>query len=191
MIRGMECDSFICGKGTDAEVAERQLGRPPEGMLNTSARCSYGAPAALLCSPVVARGTKGAGDSGKSPAEPFPTLYWLTCPYLKERVGRLEGGQAFLDIRRMIAEDASFESRFKEASEDYKRLRRKLYGELPSELRASLGERAIRSLLSSGPGGVKDYRNIKCLHIHLANFISGMDDPVGEEAARLICLMAD
>lgn len=189
MAGGMECDSYICGAGADAEVAERQLGRAPEGMLGTSARCSYGAPMALLCAPIVARVSKGTKRASK--AEPFPTLYWLTCPYLKERVGRLEGGQAFLDIRRMIAEDNSFDSRLKAASEDYRGRRRRLYGELPIELRSAVSERATQDLLSSGPGGVKDYRNIKCLHIHLANFVSGMDDPVGEETARLISGMQD
>lgn len=189
MTREMECDSCICGKGTDSEVAERQLGRAPEGMIKASARCSYGVPTALLCSPIVAR--PGRKAKSESQAEPFPTLFWLTCPYMKERVGRLEGGQAFLDIRRRIAEDAVFETRLKQASDDYRRLRRKLYEDLPGELKASVGEKATQDLLASGPGGVKDYRNIKCLHIHLANFISGMDDPVGEEAAKLISCMQD
>lgn len=189
MAREMECDSFICGKGTDSEVAERQLGRAPEGMIKASARCSYGAPVALLCSPIVAR--TGRKAESESQAEPFPTLFWLTCPYLKERVGRLEGGQAFLDIRKRIAEDVGFESKLKEAAEEYGRIRRKLYEELPGELKGLISEQATKDLLNSGPGGVKDYRNIKCLHIHLANFISGMDDPAGEEAARLISLMED
>ena len=189
MAKGLECDSFICGEGTDPEVAERQLGRAPEGMIEASARCSYGAPTALLCAPIVAR--KGKGSSAGRQGEPFPTLYWLTCPHLKERVGRLEGGQAFLDIRRRIAEDPAFDSRLKEASENYRKLREELYEKLPDELKASVKEKATADLLSSGPGGVKDYRNIKCLHIHLANFISGMDDPVGEEASRLISGMQD
>lgn len=183
----LECDSFICGKGSDCEVVARQLGRTPDGMIGASARCSFGAPTAVLCSPVVARRARG-GD-GRIPAEPFPTLYWLTCPFLKERVGRLEGGQAFLDIRKMIAEDAQFEAGLRRAADEYRRIRRRLYEELPEGLKGLIGEKAAKDLLASGPGGVKDYRNIKCLHIHLANFISGMKDPVGEEAARLISCM--
>lgn len=185
----LECDSFICGSGTDAEVAVRQLGRRPDGMMEASARCSFGVPTALLCSPIVVR--EGRNGEKEGQAEPFPTLYWLTCPYLKERVGRLEGGQAFQDIRNMIAADKEFESKLKEAAQQYGRLRRKLYAGLTEEVRGLIGEKATKDLLESGPGGVKDHRNIKCLHIHLANFISGMKDPVGEETARLISCMKD
>lgn len=185
----LECDNFICGKGTDCEIVERQLERTPEGMVGASARCSFGAPTAVLCSPIIAR--EGRKGDGNMPAEPFPTLYWLTCPFLRERVGRLESGQAFMDIRKRIEEDSEFEEELRMAADEYRRLRKKLYEELPDELKGLIGERATKDLLVSGPGGVKNYRNIKCLHIHLANFISGMKDPIGEAAAKLISSIED
>ncbi len=174
----LECADCRCTKGSDIEMARRQLGREPEGMTGVAARCSYGAPVVLVCSPIIIRGS-GA-------AEPFPTLYWLSCPHLKERVGSLEGGPAFPMIRNMINEDASFREALTESSDAYKAKRRLLYEGLQSEVKAMIGGKATEDLLGAGPGGVKDPVNLKCLHIHLANYLAGMQDPVGLEVARML-----
>lgn len=174
----LECADCRCAKGSDVEVAKRQLGREPEGMTGVAARCSYGAPAVLQCSPIIIRGS-GA-------AEPFPTLYWLSCPHLKEKVGALEGGPAFPMIRALISEDASFREALIESSNDYKARRLALYEGLSCEVKAMIGSRATEDLLAAGPGGVKDPTNLKCLHIHLANYLAGMKDPVGSKAVDLL-----
>ena len=54
----------------DRVLVERQLGRRPRAFLRVAARCPFGAPAATEQSPY-----DDAGD-------PFPTTYYLTCPYL-------------------------------------------------------------------------------------------------------------
>lgn len=173
----LECEDRRCGTGNDADVVTRQLGRPPEGMVCASGRCSYGLPMAIMCSPVVMRG--GA-------AEPFPTMYWLTCPYLREKVGILEGGRHFKDIRERLKTEPGFAQAVEEASEAYRVKRMKMYEGLPDELKAGIGDAATKSLLASGPGGIKSSGNIKCLHIYLANRLSGEDDPIGEAVKELI-----
>lgn len=173
----LDCEDRRCGTGSDVDVVTRQLGRPPEGMIRASARCSYGLPTAIMCSPAVVR--RGA-------AEPFPTMYWLTCPYLREKVGTLEGGRHFRDIRDRLKSDPEFSRRVDEAASTYRERRKRLYDELPQGLKAGISESAAESLLASGPGGIKTPENIKCLHIYLANRLSGEDDPIGEAVEGII-----
>lgn len=173
----LECDDQRCGRGDDEEVVGRQLGRAPEGMVRVSARCSYGLPTAIMCSPIVVR--SGA-------AEPFPTLYWLTCPYLRDKVGLLEGGRYFPEIRARLRMDEDFAGRVQDAAVSYRDKRRQLYDELPESIKNMISEAATKSLLESGPGGIKASGNIKCLHIYLANYISGEEDPIGEAAKDTI-----
>lgn len=173
----LECADRRCGQGDDAEIVGRQLGRAPDGMLCVSARCSYGLSTAILCSPIVVR--NGA-------EEPFPTLYWLTCPYLKEKIGLLEGGPHFKEIRARLKLDPSFAALVEDSAASYRARRRILFERVPAAVRAKIGEAAARSLLESGPGGIKASGNIKCLHIYLANYISGEDDPIGEAAKEII-----
>ena len=172
-----ECEDRRCGTGSDVDVVTHQLGRLPEGMVCSSARCSYGLPTAIICSPVVMRG--GA-------AEPFPTMYWLTCPYLREKVGILEGGLHFKEIRERLKSEPGFARAVEAAAEAYRVKRLKLYEGLPEELRAGIGEAATKSLLTSGPGGIKSPVNIKCLHIYLASRLSGEEDPIGEAVEDII-----
>ena len=40
----------------------------------------------------------------------FPTLFWLTCPYLKRVVGQLESKAAINELQQRIAEDPEFAS---------------------------------------------------------------------------------
>jgi len=58
-------------------IAE-QLGYCPTNTLNVAARTSSGKPAVVQCYPLVA--TK------KGTPEPFPTMFWLTCPDIKAEV---------------------------------------------------------------------------------------------------------
>jgi hypothetical protein len=167
----LECADFRCGAGTDTDVTERQLGRRATGMAGVSARCSYGVPVALLCPPIIIR------EDGK--AEPFPTMYWLTCPYLREKIGALEGGEAFASIRRRINGNQGFRNEVLSFSEAYKAQRVEMFGQLSGHVRSMLSEKATADLLESGPGGAKRPENLKCLHICLANRLSGMSDPIG------------
>ena len=73
----------------DAEIVERQLGRPPLPFRRVAARCAAGRPIVIE-------------QPATTPAgAPFPTTFWLTCPGLVAAIGRLEsaGGVAALERR--------------------------------------------------------------------------------------------
>src|SRR5690606_36272105 len=68
--------------GRDHDVLRRQLGRVPRGVLAVARRCRYGAPQVIVSDPLPRE------EDGR--IRPFPTLFWLTCPYLVRAVGGLE-----------------------------------------------------------------------------------------------------
>jgi exopolyphosphatase / guanosine-5'-triphosphate,3'-diphosphate pyrophosphatase len=98
---------------------------------------------------------------------PMPTLYWLVDPHVHEAVSRLEseGG-----VHRF--EDLVDPAALADAHESYARRR------------ASRVQRHDLVAPSGGVGGTR--QGVKCLHAHLANFLAGYRDPVGELVAGLV-----
>ena len=119
----------------DAEIVSWQLGRPVRAFESVAVRCPHGFPAVTAQAPRTEDGT------------PFPTSFYLTCPWLVAAVSRLEaeGGVAHWTA---------------EAQER-------------PELRASLADaqarqRALRPELDVGIAGTANDRSLKCLHAHVA-----------------------
>jgi hypothetical protein len=137
----------------DLTVVTRQLGRTPAGSFEVIVRSSDGQPAVIANAPFLADGT------------PMPTRFWLTDPSLRDAVSRLEseGG-----VR--AAEDALPAAAIADAHVRYAAARDAL---IPS------GHEGPRP--SGGVGGTR--RGVKCLHAHLAWWLVGGDDPVGQWTA--------
>jgi len=74
-------------------IVEYQLDRPPRGNWWPRVFCPYGFPMVIETEPFLEDGT------------PFPTLFWLTCPYLKEEISRMESGPVKVDIMKRIRQD--------------------------------------------------------------------------------------
>ncbi len=100
---------------------------------------------------------------------PMPTLYWLVDREIHEAVSRIEGEAGV--------------HRYEELT-DPEALRK------THELYASRRTAAtVRHDLVQPSGGVGGTRiGVKCLHAHLANYIVGNADPVGEIVAREVSL---
>ena len=98
---------------------------------------------------------------------PMPTLFWLVDPELHDAVSRLEsdGGvhrfEALVDAEELAATHAAYEA-----------------------LRKSRTVRTGPVQPSGGVGGTRV--GIKCLHAHLANFLTGAADPVGQLVADAV-----
>jgi hypothetical protein len=119
----------------DEAVVSWQIGRPARAFRRVAVRCSHGFPAVTEQNPFARDGT------------PFPTTYYLTCPWLVAAVARLEaeGG-----VARWTAAVAA-----------------------EPELRASVDEadaeqRRLRPELDVGIAGSRDPGLLKCLHAHAA-----------------------
>lgn len=145
----------------DLTAARSMLGRPARSVVAIAARCHLGLPVVFTNSPFLQDGS------------PFPTLYWLSCPELVKRVSRLEASGMIDHLENEVAADPGFERELTSAYESYSRLRR------------SFADREGPSL-ETGVGGVREPATIKCLHAHLAHYLAGHANPVGERIAILI-----
>ena len=100
-------------------------------------------------------------------ATPMPTLFWLVDPELHEAVSRLEGEGGVHRFETLVDSE-----RLQRTHDEYARRRR---------------ESTMRVDVVQAKGGVGGTRvGVKCLHAHLANFLVGADDPVGELVAESI-----
>lgn len=119
----------------DEAVVAWQLGRPIRPFDKVAARCVHGFPAVTE--------QPAFGADGK----PFPTTYYLTCPWLVSALARIEAGGGVRRWSRAAAADE----------------------ELAASLaRADAEQREIRPELDAGIAGTRDPANLKCLHAHAA-----------------------
>lgn len=88
-------------------VVAAQIGREPRGAVSVATPCEHGLPLVIRTSPRLETG------------EPFPTLYWLTCPLAQRAIGGLESGGRMRDLNARLAEDAGLASAYAEAHRRY------------------------------------------------------------------------
>ncbi len=144
----------------DRAVVERQLGRPPRAFRRVVIRCPWGRPAV----------TEQAAydDSG----EPFPTTYYLTCPYLVAAVSRLEAAGGVERWSAAVQSDPELATSLGQATEEQRALRAKLAaGRIGRDGGASL---------ELGIGGSRRPEQLKCLHAHVAYALARPGYELGE-----------
>jgi hypothetical protein len=132
----------------DAAVVSRQLGRAPRAFRRVAARCPFGRPAVSEQSPY--------DESG----EPFPTTYWLTCPYLAAAVSRLEAAGGVERWSRAVEVEPELAESLERATEEQRALRHRLA--------AGRTGRDAGGSLELGIGGSSRRGSLKCLHAHVA-----------------------
>ena len=130
----------------------------PQWVLGIPRCCPWGYPQVLLCRPL-------------NPKGPFPTTFWLVCPFLSRRCGQLEseGG-----VRRLETRMARDPERMRRHHLDHAALRGSLL--TPEENRWLRRNRPEwwRSLWSRGLGGIDFLHGdggAKCLHLHTASWL--------------------
>jgi hypothetical protein len=133
---------------SDYVAAERQLGRAPRSLAGVAARCPRGRPSVLLQAPY--------GDAG----EPFPTLYWLSCPALVQAVGRYEAEGGIAELRQQLVDDPSLADDLAAAETRVLERRSRLAHAGP---RLDGGAALLAGIAGEAPAG-----GLKCLHAHAA-----------------------
>jgi uncharacterized protein len=142
----------------DAQAVAALLRRPPAGEYTIVVRADDGAPMVIANAPFLHDGS------------PMPTRYWLLDAHLRSEVSRLEstGG-----VRQ--AEAAVDPDRLAAAHRRY-----------AAERDALVSAGHAGPVPSGGVGGTR--RGVKCLHAHLAWWLAGGDDPVGDWVAAQLGL---
>ena len=142
----------------DLERVTKLLGRVPAGAFEVVVRTEDGTPAVIANAPFLADGT------------PMPTRYWLCDPHLREVVSRLESTGGVRAAEAAVASDRIAAAHAVYAAERENLIEPGHTGPRPS----------------GGVGGTRE--GVKCLHAHLAWWLTGADDPVGEWTSRQIGL---
>jgi uncharacterized protein len=128
-------------------VVSWQLGRPARPFRQVAVRCPYGFPAVTEQAPF--------GPEG----EPFPTTYYLTCPWLVAGLARVEAAGGVERWSRAAEEDP----------------------ELAASLALADGEqRRLRPELDVGIAGTRRRGRLKCLHAHGAFALARPGYKLGE-----------
>jgi uncharacterized protein len=144
----------------DRALVEQQLGRPPRAFLRVARRCPYDRPAVTEQAPYDSAG------------EPFPTTYYLTCPYLVAAVARLEAAGGVERWSESAARDPELRESLERAGDEQRALRRDLAaGEAGTDGGASL---------ELGIGGSRNPAQLKCLHAHVAYALARPGYALGE-----------
>ena len=155
----MECVSL-----SDEQTIALQIGRKPRGLTGVAHRCRYGFPQVVRGHPIVNR-------------EPFPTLYWLTCPYLAGEIDRLEAGGWVGRFEERLSQDRDLSTRYEAAWESYVENRLALLS--GEDLQYLRDREMLASLAERGIGGIAKPRRLKCLHLHTAHALASAN-PIGE-----------
>jgi hypothetical protein len=128
-------------------VVSWQLGRPAKPFRRVAARCAHGFPAVTEQAPFVAGG------------EPFPTTFYLTCPWLVSGIARLEADGGVARFSRAAASDPELGRSLAEADAE---------------------QRRMRPELDVGIAGTRARENLKCLHAHAAFALARPGYELGE-----------
>ena len=131
----------------DRLVVGWQIGRRPRAFRRVAVRCAHGYPAVTE--------QAARADDGT----PFPTTYWLTCPWLVAALARVEA--------------AGGVERWSSAAQADEALGASL-------ARADGEQRRLRPEFDVGIGGSGDPAKLKCLHAHAAFALARPGYELGE-----------
>lgn len=138
----------------ELDLVTAQIGRAPREPWRVVSRCSYGYPNTVVSPSRLSDGT------------PFPTLAWLTCPWLTEEVAASESVGAAAAWTAKAADDQTLATRLRATDAAVRQARAV----------ESQGDDACPSV---GIAGQRDPLKVKCLHAHVALALLGIEDPIG------------
>lgn len=155
---------------TDRDVVTRQLGRAPRGRFSIARRCTHGFPQVLEVSPMM------DGD-------PFPTLYWISCPFLRRAIGELEAEGWVKRFEERLLCEAPLRDGLDRAHDEYARARRDML--TPQEVHELDARGQLEALDQGGIGGIVDRTHLKCLHLHAAHALVG-ENCIGRAVLQML-----
>ena len=142
----------------DVLAVAQLLGREPAGNFVVAIRRPNGRPMVIANEPLLHDGT------------PMPTRYWLVDPEVRAQVSRLESEGGVRQAEAAVGPDELAAAHARYAAERDALVPSTWTGPRPS----------------GGVGGTR--RGVKCLHAHVAWWLAGGDDPVGDWTAGRIDL---
>jgi hypothetical protein len=155
----------------DYQVITNQLGREPRGVLGIAKRCKYGYPQVIVNRPVITKVEQ---------VTVFPTSLWLTCPYLRKMISKIESTGLIGTLQERIAADEEFAEAVKKDHEAHAEFRRSL---IPEEVLGALAKNypnEYQVIAETGVGGTRSYDGVKCLHAHFGDYLVLGNNTIGK-----------
>ena len=149
---------------TQLVIIEQQIGRSPRGLRAIAYASPNGVPMVLKMSPVVDK-------------RPFPTLYWLCSKDLHKAIGKLETQGLVKQLEQRLQDEPQWMAAYQANQRDYVALR---WANCTLSERQQLDQLGFSDLFDSyGIGGLRDWQQIRCLHMHYAHHLCG-DNVIGQ-----------
>ncbi|MFW6034691.1 MAG: DUF501 domain-containing protein [Halothermotrichaceae bacterium] len=159
----------------EKKIIDYQLGRKAENVCGVAKYCPFNKPAVLITHPY--------NDSNN---KIYPTLYWLSCPYIVRAVSRLEDEGLVQEYTLILQEDEKFRGRLFNAHQNYAQKRFAYLSEDNIEDLETISPDLVNVIKESGVGGIREKEGIKCLHTHLADYLADGKNPVGRAVWSLL-----
>jgi hypothetical protein len=135
-------------------------------------RCRFDQPQVLVTCPLI----EAEQEDGQAVLlMPFPTLFWLTCPHIREAVGALENAGMIAAMRDRVHEDPELRQEYTAANRDYARRREAILDQAMPGWRERVSPEMVDPL------------GVKCVHMHVGHWLATGDNPVGREAVERMC----
>ncbi|MDP6968263.1 MAG: DUF501 domain-containing protein [Gammaproteobacteria bacterium] len=138
------------------QIIRQQIGREPHGLKDIAHATPTGLPVVLRMAPIV--------DD-----KPFPTLYWLCSRDLHKAINQLETHGLVKQLERQLQDDADFMAAYQANQHAYVAAR---WANCSEAEKHQLHKRGFSDLFASyGIGGLRDWQQIRCLHMHYAHHL--------------------
>ncbi len=147
----------------DKKILKFQLGRENlNPVVKVVKRCSRGFPQVILNLPT------------KDGKVWFPTIFWLSCPYLHHEISKLENMGLIKHLDAQIESSVWARERFLEDQKRCILLRSSLFSFL------KVLDPNGKFFFKRGIGGVTNLKKVKCFHLHYAFFLGTGMGMIGE-----------
>ncbi|MBR1657049.1 MAG: DUF501 domain-containing protein [Synergistaceae bacterium] len=113
--------------------------------------------------------------------KPFPTTFWLVCPYLVKRAGMIESSGGVHELEEYIVSNGLVHE-WRRYNLLHQALRLRLGGERTNDFLRRFRRRIFRDVVRGGVGGIRvgEGVNVKCLHLQTASLLGIGRHPAGE-----------
>jgi hypothetical protein len=149
-----------------------RAGRVSAGIITGVFRCRWGFPKVVLC-------------AAEKRARPFPTSFWLLCPYLLRAASALESRNG-VEAMQIVLEGRAEEWRRYHML--HAALRLAFMGRVRKKYLRRYARRSYESLRRGGVGGIapRPGVTVKCLHLQIASYIGVGFHPASDLLERSI-----
>ncbi|MGL4368879.1 MAG: DUF501 domain-containing protein [Spirochaetota bacterium] len=154
---------------SDIEILKKEpcgLNLPVYGI---AVRCSYGHPLVVVLNPVLNK------ESGELNFGALSSLLWLTCPKVHAEISRMEESGVIAKVQKMLSNERTMVDGMTDAHAHYYFFRKDIYRQIMGR---DYPEEQIR-FFDAGIAGIKDAKQVKCLHTHYAHYLVCSENIIG------------